>query len=106
MFPLAGGAARQTMVEYRATLAKISAKYGNDKYGEALYKEMEDGVNQRYEEENSQEWQDWNSEINPNPKPPMTEQERRDKILDIFHQLKLELELNGKFFSPMDKFTE
>ena len=83
LFPLAGGAARQTMVEYRATLAKISAKYGNDKYGEALYKEMEDGVNQRYEEENSQEWQDWNSEINPNPKPPMTEQERRDKILDI-----------------------
>ena len=83
LFPLAGGAARQTMVEYRATLAKISAKYGNDKYGEALYKEMEDGVNQRYEEENSQEWQDWNSEINPNPRPPMTEQERRAKILDI-----------------------
>ena len=83
LFPLAGGAARQTMVEYRATLAKISAKYGNDKYGEALYKEMEDGVNQRYEEENSQEWEDWNNEINPNPKPPMTEQERRDKIIDI-----------------------
>jgi len=30
----------------------------------------------------------------------------RDKILDIFHQLKSELESNGKFFSPIDKFVK
>ncbi len=78
LFPLAGGAARQSMTEYRATAAKISAKYGNDAYGEALYKEMESGVNKRFEEENSEKWQ----KDNPDQKP-MTEQERRNKIINI-----------------------
>ena len=77
-FPIGGAAARQSMLEYRTTAALISAKYGNDAYGEELYRDMEGGVNQRYEEENSAEW------ISKNPdKTPMTEQERREKILAI-----------------------
>ena len=78
LFPLAGGAARQGMNEYRTTAAKISAKYGNDSYGELLYKEMEDGVNKRFKEENTEEWQQKNPD-----KKPMGEQERREKILNI-----------------------
>ena len=78
LFPLAGGAARQGMTEYRTTAAKISAKYGDDSYGEALYKEMEAGVNKRFEQENTDKWQ----EENPDQKP-MSEQERREKIINI-----------------------
>ena len=78
LFPLAGGAARQGMAEYRTTAAKISAKYGDDSYGEALYKEMEGGVNKRFEEESTNKWQ----EENPDQKP-MSEQERREKIINI-----------------------
>ena len=78
LFPLAGGAARQGMTEYRTTAAKISAKYGNDSYGELLYKEMEAGVNKRFEEENTEKWQQENPD-----KKPMGEQERREKILNI-----------------------
>ena len=78
LFPLAGGAARQGMREFRTTAAKISAKYGNDVYGEQMFKTLEQGVNKRFEEENSWHWRMTNRE-----KTPMTEQERRDKILNI-----------------------
>ena len=78
LFPLAGGAARQGMREFRTTAAKISAKYGNDAYGEQMFKTLEEGINKRFEEENSWHWKMTNRE-----KTPMTEQERRDKILNI-----------------------
>lgn len=77
LFPLAGGAARQTMTEYRTTAALISAKYGNDKYGEALYKQLEAGVNEEYERSNSEE------ELLMNEGLSMTEEERDAKLLAI-----------------------
>ena len=85
-FPLGGAAARQSMTEYRNLSAKISAKYGNDSYGEKLYTIMEEGINKAFEEQNSDvrnpetgnTWQ----EDNPNMKP-MTEQQRRDKLIAL-----------------------
>ena len=85
-FPLGGAAARQSITEYRNLSAKISAKYGNDSYGEKLYTIMEEGINKAFEEQNSdirnpetgKTWQ----EDNLNMKP-MTEQQRRDKLIAL-----------------------
>tara|TARA_R100000935_G_scaffold47562_1_gene71663 strand:+ start:2647 stop:10464 length:7818 start_codon:yes stop_codon:yes gene_type:complete len=78
LFPLAGGASRQTLREFRTTAAKISAKYGNDIYSERLYEKMELGINKDFEEQQTEDWQNQNPGVTP-----MTEQSRRDKLFAI-----------------------
>ena len=80
--PIAGGAVRQGMLEYRTTVAKISAKYGSDQNSEKFYKEMQDAV--------------MKSDF-------LTEQEKREKINLIGDARNAHMQLPNNMTNAKDK---
>ena len=60
--PIGAAAVRQGRLEYRTTVAKISAKYGSDRNSEVFFKQMEDVINAA----------DW-----------MTQEEKRERLNEI-----------------------